>query len=358
MKSTEVPAVSLVMGVFNGERFLADAVQSILDQDFSDFEFIIIDDGSTDDSATMLDNYQHLDARVKVWHEKHAGLVSSLNKGCELARGKYIARMDADDVAHRDRLSQQVAFMEAHPEVAVLGAAVEWISASGRSLYISKNPAKDEEIKADLIDRRRCAFWHPTIVMRREVFALTGGYRSHLLGAEDYDLWLRAADRFQLANLETVVLNYRIHSSQVSIQQRMQQTRSTLGAQFAARKRKEGLADPLSGVKEITPEVLIAWGISASEQRSEIFSDYRKWIRMMSNAGEYSSALKAAREVANTGIKDVERWQVADVYLMIANLLWRQREFFSSFLSAAHAVILRPMVIGRPLKRLLHSDAR
>jgi glycosyltransferase involved in cell wall biosynthesis len=347
------PVVSVVMSVFNGERFLAEAVESILRQDYQEFEFIIIDDGSTDGSIAMLDSYQIVDARIKVYHEKHTGLVGSLNRGCGLARGKYIARMDADDIAHRDRLEKQVAFMEAHQDVAVLGASVEWVNAEGKSLYISTNPTMDSDIKEDLLLHRRCAFWHPTILMRREVFNATGGYRPNVIGAEDYDLWLRAGEKFQLANLEEVVLQYRIHSNQVSVQHRVQQTLSTLAAQSAAKNRKEGRPDFLSHMREITQAALVGWGISTAEQQSEIFSDYRKWIRMMCNAGEYSSALNAAREVVNTGGNGVERWQVADVYLTIAKLLWQRKQFLRSAISAAHAVLLRPVVAGRPVKRFL-----
>ncbi len=347
------PLVSVVMSIFNGKRFLAEAVESILDQDFQDFEFIIIDDGSTDGSAVELDSYQRRDTRVQVYHEAHSGLVSALNRGCELASGKYIARMDADDVAMKDRLAQQVKFMEAYPQVGLLGASVEWIDATGNPLFTSTYPTGNDELKDELLLRRRCVFWHPTALLRRDVLAKTAGYRSNVIGAEDYDLWLRIAEISELANLEQVVLKYRIHSGQVSIQQRTQQTRGTLAAQLAAKRRKDGLLDPLCGGIEITSDALVAWGVSDSEQRSEIFRDYRKWIRIMCNAAEYSSALRAAREVVGTNAEGVERWQVADVHLTIARLLWQQRKFVGSAIWAVRAFLVRPLVVGGPVKRLL-----
>jgi hypothetical protein len=349
------PTVSVVMSVFNGERFLQEAVDSILSQSFCDFELIAIDDGSTDRSASILDYYRDCDARVRVYHEEHSGLVKSLNRGCELARGKYIARMDADDVASKNRLALQIDFMEAHSEIGIVGGSVEWINATGESLYISTNPTEDSEIKADLLGRR-CAFWHPTVLLRREVFVKAGGYRCAVIGAEDYDFWLRIAEDFKLANLETVLVKYRIHSSQVSIQQRMQQTRGTLAAQLAAIRRKNGLQDPLSEMKEITPDLIVAWGIPVAEQRREIFRDYQKWIRIMCVAGEYSSALKAAREVLVSGVEDLERWQVADLHLTVAKLLWREKRFWGSATSAAHAILVRPILVGGPVKRLLSAS--
>jgi len=195
------------------------------------------------------------------------------------------------------------------------------------------------------------------VIFRREVFARSGGYRCSVI-AEDYDFWLRAAENFRLANLRKVLVRYRIHSSQVSIRQRIHQTRATLAAQLAAKRRKDGLPDPLDQLKEITSEALVGWGITIAEQRTEIFSDYRKWIRVMCNAGEYDSALKAAREVLEAGVEDVERWQVADVYLTIAKLLWRERQFLGSATSAGHAVLLRPIAMGRPIKRLLARPSR
>jgi hypothetical protein len=347
-----IPKVSVVMSVFNGERFLPEAVESILDQRFREFEFIIINDGSTDRSPSILDSYQNCDARLRVYHEEHAGLIKSLNRGFELARGKYLARMDADDVAIKDRLGWQVDFMEVHQETGVLGGAVEWIDATGKSLGVYPNPAKDREIKADLL-QARCVFWHPTIVLRREVFAWAGGYRSGVVGAEDYDLWLRIADRFQLANLEAVVLKYRIHPNQESMHKRKQQTLSTLAAQASASYRKSGMLDPLNAVKEITPEVLTALGVTEARQQSQLASDCRHWIRLMSMAGEHEAALKVALEVLCSDLEYCEQWQVADLHLTVARLYWRHKRFAKSFLAAGHAVAKYPIVLGRPLKALI-----
>jgi hypothetical protein len=350
------PIVSVVMSVFNGERFLREAVESILDQRYREFEFIIIDDGSTDRSASILDHYQNNDARVKVYHERHAGLTKSLNQGCALAQGRYIARMDADDVASNDRLLWQVNFMESHPEIAVLGAAVEWIDENGKSLEAHRYSCEDREIKVAL-HSGCCAIWHPTVLLRREAFVLAGGYRSVVAHAEDYDLWLRIAERFQFANLEAVVLKYRIHAYQVSVRKRMQQTQGMLVAQMAAKRRKDGLPDPLNETKEITPEALVAWGISPSEQWSRLLSDSNGWIRTMCAIGEYSAARNAAQELLQASLEDIGSYELANLHLMIAGLRWREGQFLRSAGSVAHAVLTRPRIAGRPLKRLLKSFA-
>jgi len=345
------PIVSVVMSVFNGERFLREAVESILNQSFRELEFIVIDDGSTDGSASILDSYQNSDSRMKVHHKEHGGLIESLNRGCRLAQGKYIARMDADDVAIKDRLTRQLDFMETHPQVGALGGAVEWIDAMGKSLGTHRYPAEDREIKATLL--QGCALWHPTVLLRREVFAWAGGYRSMVVDGEDYDLWLRIAERHQLANLDAVVLKYRIHPYQVSMRKGEQQILCMLAAQVAASSRRNGMPDPLNSVKEITPETLAALGVTKARQQSRLASYHRGWIRNMCMAGEYAAALKAALETLQSDLEYVERWEVADLHLTVARLYWRQGRPFSSLLSAAQAALTHPVMVGRPLKPLL-----
>jgi hypothetical protein len=343
--------VSVVMSVFNGERFLREAVESILDQSFHELEFIVVDDGSTDRSATILDYYQQADARVKVYHEVHRGLIESLNRGCSLAGGKYIARMDADDVASKDRLMMQVDFMEAHPQIGVLGGAVEWIDATGKSLGIHMHPVEDREIKPALL--HRCVLWHPTVVLRREAFVWAGGYRSIFVDAEDCDLWLRIAEHFQLANLEAVVLKYRIHPYQVSMRKRRQQAICSLAAQAAAISRRNGNPDPLNGVKEITPVVLAALGVTEAKQQATLASDWGWWIQSLFAAGQDDMALKSALEMLRFDWHYAERRQISNVHLIVARLYWRRKRFLSSFLATGRAVLMRPVVAGRPLRSAL-----
>jgi hypothetical protein len=350
------PMVSVVMSVFNGERFLREAVESILQQSLREFEFIIIDDGSTDHSAPILDSYQTDDTRVKVYRKEHSGLIESLNQGCWLTQSNYIARMDADDIASKDRLKRQVAFMDAHPEIGVLGGAVEWIDATGNSLGTYRYPAEDRQIKATLLEG--CALWHPTVVLRREAFVLAGGYRSVVVDAEDYDLWLRIADHFQLANLEAVVLKYRIHPSQVSMRKTKQQTLSMLAAQVAASSRRNGLPDPLNSVETVTCEALAALGVTKARQHNKLASYRRDWVRNMYTAGEYPTALKTALETLQSDLEYVERKVIADLYLIVAKLCWRQKRFTKSFLAIGHAIITRPAVAVRLLEAVFRRLRR
>ncbi len=269
------------MSVFNGEQFLAEAMDSILDQTFQDFEFIAIDDGSTDGSAAILDSYQKKDSRLRVYHQENRGLIESLNRGCSIARAKYIARMDADDIATRDPLQLQIDFMEQHPEVGLLGGAIEYIDGQGRVFRTYRHPISDLDIRAALA-RAEGSFCHPATVMRSDVLRATGGYRSNFLDAEDYDLWLRIAKRSQVVNLEGVVLKYRIHPGQVSQRKLRQQGLSILAAHESALSDGNSKWDTLGSDCVITPEVIARLGVSQATLERVLISRYRDSIWTLS----------------------------------------------------------------------------
>lgn len=348
------PLVSVVMSVRNGDRFLSEAVDSILDQSVRDFEFVIINDGSTDRTALILDSYQKSEARLRVYHQENRGLAVSLNHGCALAQGKYIARMDADDLANKDRLLWQIDFMEEHPEIGVIGGAVEFIDVEGTSMGISVNPTKDHQIKEALRDG--CPFWHPTVLMRKSVLESVGGYRKQVIDAEDCDLWLRIAEHSQLANLKTVVLKYRLHPCQVSSTKCRQQALSTLAAHVAADFRRNGKPDPLDSVLEITPDVLVALGVSEQTQEAAVAGRYVWNIRSMCDSGQYLHAVELFTAMSRVcAWKHAKRRVRADLCMLLARIYWRERRYLRSIVAALDALVLRPVMLGRPLKPLVRG---
>jgi hypothetical protein len=268
-----LPVVSVVMSVFNGQRFLSEAVQSILGQSFSDFEFVIVDDGSTDKSSEILAQYMRRDDRIRVHRHTNKGRALSLNIGIELSKGRYIARMDADDVALPDRLKEQVDFMELHPEVGLLSGSYERIRSDGRLLDKVRLPLRDDEIRSMMLQSN--AMCHPAVMMRKEVAIACGGYRKVFSESEDYDLWLRMSERSQLANLEQPILQYRVHSKQASIANSRHQMLCVLAARTGAAIRKQGRPDPFSGVEEITPELLRKLGVTTGEIQECLRASHR-----------------------------------------------------------------------------------
>lgn len=346
------PLVSVVMVVCNVDRFLAESIESILGQTLRDFEFIIVDFGSTDKSEAIASSYAAKDNRIKLHKIPHCGLAEARNAGCFLAEGRYIAIMDADDIAVKERLMWQVDFMEKHPEVGVLGGVVEWVDVLGRSLLVTHQPIGNREIQSVLSNDN--PLWQPTVLVRSEAFRSVGGYRAIFAQSEDYDLWLRIAERFQIANLEQVVLKYRIHPYQVTLRKRREQVLCALAAQAAAMSRRNGSPDPLNSVEKITPTVLASLGISEVTQQSALAMGYLGCIRNMWMAGEDSGGLNAANEILQSSdLEYAETWVIAELRCLAARFYWRQKRFLRSIMTAGHAVMTRPILVGRPLKPLL-----
>jgi len=351
------PRVSVAMTVYNGERFLAEAIDSILNQSFGDFELIVIDDGSTDSSGEIAEAYRTRDSRLYVYHQENRGLVESLNRACTLARGEYIARMDADDVAIRDRLARQIDFMDKHPEIAVLGGAVEVIGSAGEKFQICRNPVTTEEVTSALL-RGDCPLWHPTVLMRRDVCAAVGGYRKALVGAEDHDLWLRIADRHRLANLYEVVLKYRLHPAQVTVRKSRQHALSALAAEAAASFRKAGRPDPLESITEITPQLLAGLGVSEAKLYATLATRYLRSLDTMCDSGQYSAALEILRDMSLAGAwkyvdKYAQKRTAADLHLVAARAFYEARMYSVGLFHATQALVTRPATAGRLIRASL-----
>jgi glycosyltransferase involved in cell wall biosynthesis len=349
------PLVSVVMVTCNVERFLAEAIDSILNQSCRDFEFVIVDFGSTDRSMEIIANYAAKDSRVKLHQAPHCALPAARNAACALAHGQYLAVMDADDVAAPDRLKWEIDFMERNPEVGLLGGATEWIDAAGRVLRQDRFPAQDREIKAAL--EARFPFCHPTALIRKEAFALAGGYRPAFVVAHDYDLFLRISEHYRCANLEEVVLRYRIHPYQVSMHKRRQQTICKIAAAASASARRSGNPDPLDSTGTITSQTLLRLGVSETRLVNDVAAELRQWIRHMRLAGEHSAALNAAVEFLRSDLTQIEAWQVADLRLTVASVYWSQSRFMRSLVAAGRALATRPAAAARPFfKRLMRRS--
>jgi glycosyltransferase involved in cell wall biosynthesis len=209
---TSTPAVSILMSVRNGAPWVRDAVESALAQTASDLEVIVIDDGSTDATPDLLATLR--DSRLTVERRSPRGLAASLNRALALARAPLLARLDADDVALPERLARQRAFLDAHPEVGLLGAGAREVDAHGRDVGIVTPPAEDAAIRRALI--RANPFVHSSVVMRRSVVERAGGYDERLAVAQDYDLWMRMSRITRLANLPAPLVIRRLVPGRVS----------------------------------------------------------------------------------------------------------------------------------------------
>ncbi|MGH7213710.1 MAG: glycosyltransferase family 2 protein [Tepidisphaeraceae bacterium] len=206
-----MPRVSVILPVYNGQRYLAETVESVLAQTFEDFEIVAVDDGSTDRSATILQKFAARDARVRLISRPNTGLVGALNDALAAARGEYAARLDADDVCLAQRFARQVAYLDGHPECVLIGCGVMLIDPYGVPLRKIDQPLSHAEIDRRLLQSDGWALVHPAVMMRRAMVMELGGYTPGLDGAEDLDLYLRLGEHGRLANLPEVLLHYRQH---------------------------------------------------------------------------------------------------------------------------------------------------
>lgn len=208
VNTTVTPPVSVVMPVYNGERYLNEAITSILKQSMVDFEFIIVDDGSTDNTSKIIHSFH--DRRLVYIHQANAGIAAALNKGINLAQGDYIARMDADDIAHFDRLQLQYQHMLIHDHVDILGGQAYLIDHRGERIGQKLKPIASKALKNAI--EYACPVIHPTYFVRKPIYLELGGYRTDFPPAEDYDFLLRAFDAGKnLVNLNEFVLSYRVN---------------------------------------------------------------------------------------------------------------------------------------------------
>lgn len=201
----------MVLPVFNGEKYLSAAVSSVLEQTCSDFELVVVDDGSTDRTGEILAAIADPRLRV-IRHPRNCGLVAALNEGIRNSGGEFVARMDADDLCHPSRFAKQVAFMEAHPNVSICGT---WFRTFGAKDAYVRSPVAPEHIRARLFFG--WAVGHPTLMIRRAFLERSGlGFDEAFRHCEDYDLLERAAGFGQIACLPDFLVSYRIHDAQVS----------------------------------------------------------------------------------------------------------------------------------------------
>lgn len=204
------PRVSVAMSVYNGAAYLHEAIESILAQTFSDFEFIIIDDASTDETSTIIKSYD--DSRIVLLHnENNEGLALSLNRAIDVARGTYLARMDADDISMPNRLKEQVRFLDEHPDIVLVGAYAQILDSS----VVMRQPTQPGDIAVNLLFRT--SLIHPTAVFRRnflEQYHLR--YDPVFRQTQDYELFTRIARLGKIANIPSVLLRYRQHDKQTS----------------------------------------------------------------------------------------------------------------------------------------------
>ncbi len=322
-----VPVISVVMPVYNACRFLREAVGSILAQTFSDFEFLCIDDGSTDDSPAILREFAQRDSRVRIITKTNGGVTSALLAGVSEAKGEFIARMDADDVADAQRFALQVEHLRTHPECVAVGCHIILMRADGT--FIEDGPLINthEEIVASLWQGQSGALPHFGAMIRAEALARIGGYNQQFRTAQDLDLFLRLSEIGKLENVQRPLMKYRVHEGGVSAARADEQAKNARAIMRQAYARK-GLD---------VPKKLKRWdNLVVAQNRI-------KWGWLALEEGRISEARTHAWEVLRRAPHRKYAWQLA-FHAFLGSRRHLARNFYRGLLK----LIGRPRPVGLP----------
>jgi len=289
------PAVSVVMSAYNVEKYVELAVQSVREQTWRDFEFIIVDDGSTDTTPAILKDLASRDGRIKLITRGNKGLTVSLNEALAMARGEFVARMDADDIAIRDRFRLQLAYLRQNPDCVLVGSKVTLIDPYGVQIVEGEHVANHADIDRDMMLGKNPVY-HPSVMMRRDALRRVGDYAEKYNNAEDLDLFLKLAEVGRLHNLDEILLHYRRHPGSVNHTKFENQWKLVKQIVADAHARR-GLAMPADwGYEPWTPQPHLAqvklWGWRALQQ------------------GNRRVARRHAIDAVRHGVLDKEAWKL------------------------------------------------
>lgn len=296
------PKVSVLMSVFNGENYIKEAIDSILSQTYKNFEFLIINDGSVDNTAGILKGYA--DSRIKIHSNKiKLGLTKSLNLGLKMATGEYIARQDADDISLPTRLQKGIKLLDEKKEIGLLGMGWYIIDGKGKEIGLSI-PSRGK-----LSVHFMC---HGTIFIRRKCLEKIGLYRDIFEYAQDYDLWLRIGEEFEIENLREPLYKLRVHEASISTREKLKQDLyASLAIEMAEERKKYG-KDRLNAVdkKEAVKIMEKRLRVSGIKRRRALAFTYSTWGRAAYALGEYNRSINFAIRALNEYILDYRAWSV------------------------------------------------
>jgi glycosyltransferase involved in cell wall biosynthesis len=239
--------VSVIMPVYNGERYLAQAIESMLAQTHRDLELLVIDDGSTDRSAEIMGQYARVDGRIRVVRQPNRGVAAAANRGLEEATGEWVARLDADDIFLPEKLERQIAFIGRNPGVRIVGTLGYFINHAGRVIGLVGTEGPFDRVEFEKMAERGepVFFIHSSTLMHRQTVLTAGGYREQFVQAEDVDLWLRMAEQGHLLlKMPEPLLLYRLHGESLTMKRNAEQKRCHRWVMACADARSRGAGEP------------------------------------------------------------------------------------------------------------------
>jgi glycosyltransferase involved in cell wall biosynthesis len=263
--------ISIIMSCYNASRWLAEAIESVLFQTFKDFEFIIIDDGSTDETVDIIKRYAKTDSRIKIIKKTNTGLADSLNVGIDQAKGEWIARIDADDICMPNRFEKQINFLKINPSVVLLGCGCLEIEEDGNFIKKHKYPKRHRALVTNL-EQLKAFFPHSSVLYRADIVRELGGYNPRCYMCEDRDLWLRLGEVGRIASFPELLIKLRKHKTSLSYNETNIYSIAVTVCYFL---RKKGLPDPAAGYQEGW-DFFIEW-IKEKLDKRKVFEKAQAW---------------------------------------------------------------------------------
>lgn len=323
------PVISVIMPVYNGEKYLRAAIDSVLGQTYRDYEFIIINDGSRDGTQNIIDSYQ--DPRIVTVVQENMGVARSLNKGLSMAKGEYIRRHDADDVSLPQHLEKQVLFMEEHPEYALISDQIAYMTDRGKRAIKYRNPRQDffkgrpfVDVDYNTYTRYRPVI-HATVLMRTRVVQELGGYRTGFLTSEDVDLWLRILDKHRIAVLNQCMYFVRLNEASITVRTRSSVNHyREMALQFAEERRSKGTDPLMRGEKIPLPdnnEMPAKKVVQPQADGRTVRDDLGFYYNITVNAKDCRNWWKTFKAILNYGWKKKQTYKMLFFPLIGKNLV-------------------------------------
>ena len=272
--------ISILMPAYNSEQFISKSIESIINQSFSDYEFIIVDDGSKDATKEIINMYKQNNNKIKLFSKSNSGLTETLNFGLKKCKGEWIARLDSDDLSRFDRLEKQLLIAESKRNIGLIGSDAIFIDSFDNNLYSHSYPSTHKELTNNLLSCKKF-FPHSSAFFNRELVESIGAYRDRAGISEDWDLWIRLASKSQIINIKKPLLKIRIHENQISNKNSLKQAFDTRFVIVANLLRTKNNYDPL--------DLLSDEEFQNYKNYIEIFleklgfSDYHKFISFLKN---------------------------------------------------------------------------
>jgi len=287
--------ISVIMPFHNAQKYLAAAVESVLAQTFGDFEFILLDDGSTDDSLYLCKKYERQDSRIRLITRPNKGFTKSLNECIGIAYGQLIARMDADDICLQQRFERQIEHLNKYPDRVLVGAQAMLIDEDGEELCPMPELVLEHEAIDKALMAKKWPIVHPSVMMRTEAVKAVGGYNEAYRTAQDHDLFLKLAEKGRLANLPEILIKYREHHGAAGSARSDEQNRN-VDTMVAAACVRRGLPEPTNGHHQ------------ESLKRS-VADEYRIWAWWALRGGNVGTARKHAWAAVRTAPLSTQSWR-------------------------------------------------